>query len=249
MNPYPPLWMKKKKKKIHENSTASHSQLNLPLLLLLCLSLKLLLRLALRFALQLIRPTNSNVLGAEVAEQVLQNSLNQPATGVVEDHQHGQRDLELGAERHQTQLLVHLRHELGSAGEGHAGCGDKTPVHGLVLADGLTEGTALVVDRKGGNLLDQLEQVDGAVQKRWLEFTLQVDVILPPVKFVSKIHESLSAENVRFDLVDVVGEVDQSHNVNGELSKNRSNDIDVEDVGLRSLLGQALNRLNSLASK
>lgn len=49
-------------------------------------------------------------------------------------------------------------------------------------------------------------------------------------------------------LINVVRKVDQCDDVNGELTKNGSNDIDVEDIGLGSLLGQALNRLNSLVS-
>lgn len=229
--------------RIHEDSTASHPPLDLPRLLLLCLSLKLLLRLALRLALQLIRAPDSDILGAEVAEQILEDSLNQPATAIVEDHQHGQRHLKLSAERHQTQPLVHIGDKLSRTREGHAGCGDKTPVHGFVLANRLAEGSALVVDREGGDLLDQLEQVDGTVQQRWLKLALEVDVALSSVILVSTSHASFKAENIRFDLIDIVGEVDQCRDVDGKLSENGSNDIDIEDVRLRSLLGQALDRL------
>ena len=51
------------------------------------------------------------------------------------------------------------------------------------------------------------------------------------------------SNNVRFVLIDIVGEVDQSHNVDRKLSKNRSNDVDVEDIRLRALLRQTLDRL------
>lgn len=52
--------------------------------------------------------------------------------------------------------------------------------------------------------------------------------------------------NVRLVLVDIVGEVDQSRDVDGELSKNRSNDVDVEDIRLGTLLRQTLDRLHTL---
>jgi hypothetical protein len=51
------------------------------------------------------------------------------------------------------------------------------------------------------------------------------------------------SHNVRLVLIDIVGEVDQGHNVDGKLSKNRSNDVDVEDIRLRALLRQTLDRL------
>lgn len=54
------------------------------------------------------------------------------------------------------------------------------------------------------------------------------------------------SHNVRLVLIDIVGEVDQSRNVDGELSKNRSNDVDVEDIRLGTLLRQTLDRLHTL---
>lgn len=132
-----------------QKTLVSHQDLNLPLLLFLRLLHKLLLSLALRFPLQLIRAANSDILGAEVAEHVLEDGLNQPATTVVKDHQHSQGHLELIAERHKAQPLVHLGHKLGRAGERNTRRGDKTPVHGFVFANGLAEGTALIVDGEG----------------------------------------------------------------------------------------------------
>ena len=49
--------------------------------------------------------------------------------------------------------------------------------------------------------------------------------------------------DIRLDLVHVVGKVDESRDVNSELAENGSNDVHVEDVGLRSLLGQTLDGL------
>ena len=49
--------------------------------------------------------------------------------------------------------------------------------------------------------------------------------------------------DIRLNLVDVLGQVNQSGNVNGELSKNGANDIHIEDVWLGTLLGETLNRL------
>lgn len=164
----------------------SPNTLNLPLQLLLCLCLPLLLGFALCLTLQLIRSTNGDILGTEITEQVLENSLNQPATSVVDGHQHGQRDLELVAERHQAKLLVDLGNEFGRAGESHSGRGNETPVHGLVFADGLAERTALVVDREGGDLLDQLEQVNGAVQEGRLEFALEINVTCSPANVLAQ---------------------------------------------------------------
>jgi hypothetical protein len=43
----------------------------------------------------------------------------------------------------------------------------------------------LVVDGECGDLLDELEEVDGAVEKRWLEFSLQIDVGFSPGKLLA----------------------------------------------------------------
>ena len=49
----------------------------------------------------------------------------------------------------------------------------------------------------------------------------------------------------RSKLVAVTGDIDESDNMNGELSQNRSYDIKVEDVRLRTFLGETFNRLGS----
>lgn len=165
--------------------TDTKTPLDLPLLLLLSLSLNLLLQLAIRLTLKLIRTTNSNILRTEVTEEVLKHVLNEPATTVIEDHEHGESHLKLVRERNETELLVEFGDELCRAGECYTGSGNQTPVHGLVLANGFTERTALIVDREGGNLLDQLEEVDGAVQEGRLELALEVDVGVSSVDCVS----------------------------------------------------------------
>lgn len=232
---------------MYTDTNLQTTKLNLSFQLLLSLSIDLLLQLTVRLALKLVGTTKSNVLRTEVTEEVLENILNQPAATVIEDHQHGQSHLELIGEGNKAQLLIQLRNELGGAGECNTRCGDKTPVHALVLADRLAEGTTLVVDREGGDLLDQLKEVDGTVQEGRLKLALQVNIGISPVGCVS--HEvgqiKGSHHNVRLVLVDIVREVDQSRNVDSKLSKNRSNDVDVEDIRLGALLRQTLDRLHT----
>lgn len=155
---------------------------------LLRLTLKLLLPLPFRFTLQLILATNSNILGTEVTEQCLEHVLDNPAASVVADHQDGEHTLEFRAERDQTQLLVYLGDELGRARECHRRCGHETPVHGLVLADGLPERSPLVVDGKRGDLLNELQQINGAVEERWLEFAFEVKIGFAPGRVLERDH-------------------------------------------------------------
>lgn len=142
--------------------------------------LKCLLVLALTFPLELVRTAFSNVLGSEITEERLENVLDYPTTTVVECHQNGQSDLELVAERDKAKLFVQLWNELSCARECNTGRGNQSPVHGPVFANRLSEWTALVVDGKCRNLLDELEEVNGAVEERWLELALQVDIRFPP---------------------------------------------------------------------
>lgn len=151
------------------------------------LSLEGFLRLALSLALQLIRSTNRDILGAEVAEEVLENVFDDVASSIVEDHQHSQSELELVGEGDQAQLLIDFRNELGGTRECAGGCSNKTPVHSLVLSDGFTERSALVVDGEGGDLLDQLEKVDCTVQQRRLEFALKINIIISPIRLLVKL--------------------------------------------------------------
>jgi hypothetical protein len=114
---------------------------------------------------KLIGTSDGNVLGAEVTEHVLQHLFNYPTATVIKDHDAGHGNLELGCERDQLELLVDFRNKFGSAREGDAGNHDDSVVHALVLLDRLAERTALVVDGKGGDLLNQLQEVDGRVEK------------------------------------------------------------------------------------
>lgn len=84
----------------------------------------------------------------------------------------------------------------------------------------------MIVDGKGRDLLDELEKVNGAVEEGGLEFAFEVDV-----------------RGARFSAMDVVGEVDQSDNVDGELSEDGADDVRVEDVGLGSFFGETFNGL------
>ena len=133
--------------------------LHLPVpLLLRLLLLDLLARV---FALKLIRSPDGNILWFIIAEEELKPLLNHVTRDKIARHNRRDHELEIRGKRHKLQLLINLRHELGRAREGDGRYGNETPVHGLVLADGLAEGAALVVDCEGGDLLDELEQVDG----------------------------------------------------------------------------------------
>lgn len=63
-----------------------------------------------------------------------------------------------------------------------------------------------------------MQEVDGAVEEGGLELAFEVDVLFAGL-----------------DLLDVIREVDEGDDVDGELAKNGANDVGVEDVGLRSL--------------
>jgi len=84
----------------------------------------------------------------------------------------------------------------------------------------------LVIDGEGGDLLDQLQEVDGAVEEGRLEFTFEVDVLFTGL-----------------DLLDVIREVNEGDDVDGELAEDGANDVGVEDVGLWSLFRQAFDGL------
>lgn len=195
-------------------------------LVLLPLRLTLLLHLALLLALELIRPPNGNVLWLVVRERPFEAVLDEPAASIVDDHDRSDHDFEFAGEGNELELLVDLGDELGGAGEGDTRDEDETPVHAAVLADGLAERTALVVDGKGGNLLDELKEVDGRVKEGWLKFLLQIDVLFFGI---SALH--------------VLRYVDQSNDVDSELAKNGADDVEVEDVVLRAFLGKRFNGL------
>lgn len=94
-------------------------------------------------------------------------------------------------------------------------------------------------------MLDQLEEVDGAVQERRLKLALEIDIAISSMDVLVSVIERGDWVNVRLVLIDIVRQVDQSHNMDGELSKNRSNNVDVEDVGLGAFLGETLDGLRA----
>ncbi|GKT85998.1 hypothetical protein Ct61P_03848 [Colletotrichum tofieldiae] len=204
-------------------------------LLLLLLILLLLLRLlADPLALQLLGSAGGNVARAVVGEEVLEHNLNHPAGGIVDDHDARHRRLELVAEGDQLHLLVDLGNELHRAGEGQSRDTDNAVKHALVLTKTLAERTSLVVDGESADLLDELEQVNSAVEQAGGELGLEVNVTRATTYM-------LGEWNSRLESVAEAGNVNQSNDVNGELPQNRTNDVEVENVGLRTLLGQALD--------
>jgi hypothetical protein len=213
---------------IHSHSTSSRPISLLDLLCLLPFHLHLFLPPPRLLPCQLIRPSQRNRLGPEVTESALEHLLHHPTAHKVHHHRGGHDHFELGAERHQAQLGVQLGDELGAGAKGDEGAGDQPPVHAAVLADGLAEGSALVVDGEGGDLLDELEEVDGRVEEGGLEFAFEVDG---------------RGQRFRRDGVDVVGNVDEGGDVDGELAEDGADDVEIEDVGLRALFRKAFDGL------
>ncbi len=78
----------------------------------------------------------------------------------------------------------------------------------------------MVVDGEGGDLLDELQEVDGAVEEGGLEFAFEVD---------------FGAVFFLFEEVDVVGDVDEGGDVDGELAEDGGDDVPVPDVVLWAL--------------
>ena len=71
-----------------------------------------------------------------------------------------------------------------------------------------------------------MEEVDGTVEKRGFKFAFKVDVVA-----------------ARFVTLNIVGEVDEGDDVDGELAQNGANDVRVEDVGLGPFFGETLDGL------
>ena len=177
---------------------------------------------------KLIRPPLRNILRLVIREKHLQRLLNNPTPRIIQNHNGTHRNLKLKSKRHQTKLLVDLRHKLGSTAESDTGDHEDAVVHALVLLDGLAEGAALVVDGEGRDLLDELQQVDGAVEERGLELALEVDG---------------AAVFHGLELGHVLGDVDEGGDVDGELAEDRGDDVPVPDVVLRAFLRELLNGL------
>ena len=181
--------------------------------------------------LQLFRPPHRDVLGLEVAECRLQPFFDDVAARVIDHHDERQSGFEGVRELDELQLLVDLWDEFRRARKSYASHKENAPVHALVLRYAFPEGSALVIDGERGDLLHKLEEIDGAVEKRWLEFSLEIDIA-----------------SLGLGLVDVIRNVDQRNDMNGKLSQDRSDDVEVEDVGLRSFLRQAFDGLKTSMS-
>ena len=102
----------------------------------------------------LILSPDGNILGSKIAKGRLQHLLHNPTTYIIHNHDGRHRDLEIPGERHQAQFLIDFRDEFRGAGKRDSGDEDKAPVHAAVFSDSLAERAALVVDGKGGDLLD-----------------------------------------------------------------------------------------------
>ena len=84
----------------------------------------------------------------------------------------------------------------------------------------------MVVDGEGGDLLDELEEIDGAVEEGRFELAFEVDVWV-----------------AGFDAVDVVGDVDEGDDVDGELAEDGADYVEVEDFGMGAFFGETFDRL------
>ncbi|KAI6768022.1 hypothetical protein HG530_006031 [Fusarium avenaceum] len=160
--------------------------------------------------LELLGTSLGDITRAVVAEELLETNLNDPASGVINDHDGGHVGLELIREGDELHALVDVGEELESTGKGQTRDTKNTVEHSLVLGKRLTEGTTLVVD--------------GEVM----------------------VHDDFKQEiNLRGKSIAKAGNIDQSHNVNSELSQDGTNDVDVEDVGLRAFLAQTLDNTSA----
>ena len=84
----------------------------------------------------------------------------------------------------------------------------------------------MVIYCESGDLLDELEEIDGAVEKGGFEFAFEVDVVA-----------------ARFVALNIIGEVDEGDDVDGELAKNGADNVRVEDIGLWSFFGETFDGL------
>lgn len=79
-------------------------------------------------------------------------------------------------------------------------------------------------------MLDELEEVDGRVEEGGLEFLLEVRV-----------------GHFGFRALDILRDVDERGDVDGELAEDRADDVDVEDVVLGALFAEGFDRLDGVS--
>jgi hypothetical protein len=84
----------------------------------------------------------------------------------------------------------------------------------------------LVVDGEGGDLLDELQQIDCRVEERRLELLFEIRV-----------------RGLGLGTLDILRNVDECGDVDGELAEDGTDDVDVEDVVLGSLFAQGFDGL------
>lgn len=133
--------------------------------------------------LELLGTSLGDITRAVVAEELLETNLNDPASGVINDHDGGHVGLELIREGDELHALVDVGEELESTGKGQTRDTKNTVEHSLVLGKRLTEGTTLVVDGEGRNLLDELEEVDSRVKQRGGELGLKINIVRTTAKY------------------------------------------------------------------
>lgn len=75
--------------------------------------------------------------------------------------------------------------------------------------------------------MNQLQKIDSAIKKRRLEFALKIDIWVPGS---NRITESSN--------------IDQCDDMNSKLTKNRADDVEVEDVGLWAFFGETFDGLD-----
>lgn len=180
---------------------------------------------------QLIRSPFSNVFRPVITENCFEDLLHHPTTQEVNDHDHCERTFELSSKWHQFQLLVDLRHEFCGTTECYSSHEYNAPVHAFVLSNALPEWPPLVVNSEGRDLLNELQEVDSAVEKRGLKFTFKID---------------FRAIFLGLKAMHIVGNVYQSGNMDSKLTKNGWDDIPVPNVILRPFLRELFDGLNEI---
>lgn len=105
-------------------------------------------------------------------------------------------------EGYKLKFLIEFRDELCGARESHKRDTYETPIHAPVLSYAFSEWPALVVNGKGRYLLDELEQIDCAIEKRRLKLPFEVHILL-----------------ARLNLLDIIRKVDERDDVDGKLTQ------------------------------
>lgn len=95
-------------------------------------------------------------------------------------------------------------------------------------------------------MLNELQKINGAVKKGGFKLALKVDIGLTSGNPVSYNSWACQRRDIRFNGIDIVGQIDQGDDVDGKLAKDGPDDVDVENVRLRSLLREPFDGLQLL---